>query len=56
MIRPALPGFLLRSTKGQKQKNRPWAVTTLLLIVLLLLGFFTTSNMVPGAGLEPAQP
>ncbi|HDG4082614.1 TPA: hypothetical protein PCU81_002420 [Staphylococcus aureus] len=37
----------------QAQKNRLPAVTTLLLIALIILEFIF---LVPGAGLEPAQP
>lgn len=37
----------------QIQKNRLPAVTTLLLIALIILEFI---SLVPGAGLEPAQP
>ena len=44
-----------KSWKGefQAQKNRLPAVTTLLLIALIILEFIF---LVPGAGLEPAQP
>lgn len=35
------------------QKNRLSAVTTLLLIALIIRYFY---SLVPGAGLEPAQP
>lgn len=45
-----------QETAGQKQKNRPWAVTTLLHIALILFVLIGTSNMVPGVGLEPTQP
>lgn len=37
----------------QAQKNRLPAVTTLLHIALIILELF---SLVPGAGLEPAQP
>lgn len=37
----------------QAQKNRLSAVTTLLLIALIIRYFH---SLVPGAGLEPAQP
>lgn len=37
----------------QAQKNRLPAATTLLLIALIILELF---SLVPGAGLEPAQP
>ena len=37
----------------QAQKNRLSAVTTLLLIALIIRYF---CSLVPGAGLEPAQP
>lgn len=45
-----------QETAGQKQKNRPWAVTTLLHIALILFVLIDSANMVPGVGLEPTQP